>query len=107
MAILEIFVRQVFGDQTGPDLIIQKTTNQSFHQENICRKFSVADPFHFYTDPDPRNRFHDYGSGSKVTFDSVNLVFPTKYFARLFLLFQNVTNKKITFRSNPQNIECI
>ena len=37
-------------------------------------------------DLDPRNCFHDYGSGSKVTFDSVNLVFPTKYFARLFLL---------------------
>ena len=68
MAILEIFGRQVFWqvlrDQTGPDLIIKKTTNQSFHQENICRKFSVEDPFHFDTDPDPRNHFHDYGSGS-------------------------------------------
>ena len=68
MAILEIFGRQVFWqvlrDQTGPDLIIKKTTNQSFHQENICRKFSVADPINFDTDPNPLNRFHDYGSGS-------------------------------------------
>ena len=39
---------------------------------------SVSDPYHFDLDPDPRIRIHDDGSGSEVTFDSVNRIFPIK-----------------------------
>ena len=56
---------------------------------------SVSDPYHFDADadpdPDPRIRIRDdgsgtwlwYGSGSEVTFDSVNRIFPIKCYARL------------------------
>ena len=44
---------------------------------------SVSDPYHFDLDPDPRIRIRDDGSGSEVTFDSVNRNFPIKCYARL------------------------
>ena len=61
------------------------------HVENrSCSTFSVlicsvSDPYHFVSDPDPdpRIRIRDDGSGSEVTFDSVNRIFPIKCYARL------------------------
>ena len=49
------------------------------------KKSSVSDPYHFHLDPDPDPRIHirDDGSGSEVTFDSVNRIFPIKCYARL------------------------
>jgi len=47
------------------------------------RLISVSDPYHFDADPDPRIRIRDDGSGSEVTFDSVNRIFPIKCYARL------------------------
>ena len=46
---------------------------------------SVSDPYHFDLDPDPdpRIRIRVHGSGSEVTFDSVNRIFPIKFYARL------------------------
>ena len=46
---------------------------------------SVSDPYHFDSDPDPdlRIRIREDGSGSEVTFDSVNRIFPIKCYARL------------------------
>ena len=44
---------------------------------------SVSDPYHFDLDPDPWIRIRDDGSGSEVTFDSVNWIFPIKCYARL------------------------
>ena len=52
---------------------------------------SVLDHFDAAPDPDPRIRIRDdgsgswlwYGSGSEVTFDSVNRIFPIKCYARL------------------------
>ena len=46
-------------------------------------KSSVSDPYHFDLDSDPRIRIRDDGSGSEVTFDSVNRIFPIKCYARL------------------------
>ena len=50
-----------------------------------CNAFSVSDPYHFDLDPDPDPwiRIRDHGSGSEVTFDSVNRIFPIKFYARL------------------------
>ena len=44
---------------------------------------SVSDPCHVDLDPDPGIRIRDDGSGSEVTFDSVNRIFPNKCYARL------------------------
>ena len=44
---------------------------------------SVSDPYHFDLDPDPGIRIRVHGSGSEVTFDSVNRIFPIKCYARL------------------------
>ena len=46
---------------------------------------SGSDPYNFDSDPDPdpRIRIRDDGSGSEVTFDSVNRIFPIKCYARL------------------------
>ena len=44
---------------------------------------SVSDQYHFDLDPDPGIRIRVHGSGSEVTFDSVNRIFPIKCYARL------------------------
>ena len=44
---------------------------------------SVSDPYHFDLDPDPEIRIRDDGSGSEITVDSVNRIFPIKCYARL------------------------
>ena len=46
---------------------------------------SVVDPFHFDTDPDPRIRFRWLRIRIRIrgNFNSVNLIFPIKCFARL------------------------
>ena len=52
----------------------------------ICSHFcSVSDPYNFDsdTDPGPWIRIRDDGSGSEVTFDSENRIFPIKCYARL------------------------
>ena len=41
---------------------------------------NVADPFNFEVDLDRWIRFGIYGSGSEVTFESVDLIFPFKCF---------------------------
>ena len=74
---------------------------RSFHQQPIIKNdifslnirilgfhsisISVSDPYHFDLDPnpDPRIRIRDDGSGSEVTFDSVNRIVPIKCYARL------------------------
>ena len=50
---------------------------------NVTLETSVSDPYHFDADPDPRIRIRDDWSGSEVTFDSVNRIFPIKCYARL------------------------
>ena len=57
-------------------ILIHNNTLQSFVWSSIALKFSVSDPCHFDADPDPRIRIRDDGSGSEVTFDSVNRIFP-------------------------------
>ena len=51
--------------------------------QNLILISSVSDPYHIDLDPDPRIRIRDDGSGSEVTFDSVNRIFPIKCYARL------------------------
>ena len=76
------------AEATGGMVIQTKHTNYSTggmviqtKHSNYSTRGSVSDPYHF--DPDPRIRIRDDGSGSEVTFDSVNRIFPIKCYARL------------------------
>ena len=67
------------------DLFTTHFASLRYHFSISLVEVSVSDPYHFDLDPDPdpRIRIRDDGSGSEITFDSVNRIFPIKCYARL------------------------
>ena len=78
------------------NIFLSRAKEQSVHCVENYR--SVADPYHFYTDPDPECEKICYGSGSRTNFDTDSDLDPGKF------VTDPDPGKRMKYKENLKNV---